>query len=158
MCPCYWLFCTAVEGRRGQTGRQAVDQRPHDFVLVVWQLGRIYKSSDSSYPVSGPRWPQVLPSEEMSWACCSLLEFIITSLNEMKSFQLTLPPKTLGAFMARRERVHSLSNQPEQQAAGAHHRSWGQKDISVFQKSAFVTKEGCNSVHKHAVVGNAVEP
>lgn len=66
MCPCYWLFCTAVEERKGQNGRQAVDQRPHEFVFVVWQRGRIYKSSDSSHPVSGPSWAEVLPSEGMS--------------------------------------------------------------------------------------------
>lgn len=73
MCPCYWLFCTAGEERKGQNGRQAVDQRPHEFVFVVWQRGRIHKSSGSSHPVSGPSWAEVLPSEGTSLAVLVLV-------------------------------------------------------------------------------------
>lgn len=54
MCPCYWLFYTAIEKKqRGERdGGQAVDQHPYEFVFVVWHPERVHKSIDFSYPVS----------------------------------------------------------------------------------------------------------
>lgn len=136
MCPCYWLFCTAVEGGKGQDGRQAVDQRPHEFVCVVWQRGRISKSSDSSHPVSGPSWADVLPSEGASSGV-----FFLVGIHEPEGEEvmwLMLPPSTL-ASKARPAHTHSLSTKLLEHQD--HQSSWCPKRHFCFWKISICHNE-----------------
>lgn len=130
-------MCTAVEERKGQNGRRAVDQRPHEFVFLVWQRGRIYQSSDSSHPGSGPSGAEVLPSEGMSSGVLLLVGIHkcepeggeVISADAASNSAGRIPGQTGPEALALR------------QPAGAPGPPNVQKDISVFEQSAFVTKK-----------------
>lgn len=141
--PLLLIVFTAVEKRRGQNGRQAVDQRPHEFVCVVWHSEWLYKSPGFSHPVSTPlrRHFQVLPTEKMN-----LGVLFLVVIHEMKPFKLTLPPKTLGALITRRDTSGARSLSASKLMHGA-----DQRNRSLFEKSSFVRKKGRNFAQSHEV-------
>lgn len=159
MYPCYWLFCTAVEERKGQNRRQAVDQRPHEFVFVVWQRGRIHKSSDSSHPVSGLSWAEVLPSEGMSLGVLFLVGIhkCEPEGDEDHFNWCCLQQRWAHLWPDETKRARSpptcWSTRPQVPIKGVD----VQKDIPVFEKSAFATKKVWNFLQNHEVLGHVVE-